>query len=49
MLDTHALVFALSGSRKLGRRARRALAGVEAGRDSAWIPAAVIALYSALG
>lgn len=43
VLDTHALIFALTAPRKLGGGARRALARVEAGHDVAWIPAAVVA------
>ncbi len=43
VLDTHATVFALAEPSKLGRAARAAMARVEAGRDEAWIPAAVIA------
>lgn len=43
VLDTHACVFMLTVPRKLGRLARKALEGVEAGRDEALAPAAVIA------
>jgi PIN domain nuclease of toxin-antitoxin system len=43
VLDTHALVFTLQAPGRLGRRARTALQRVEAGRDQAWIPAAVLA------
>ena len=43
VLDTHALVFALTAPTKLGRRARAALKRVESNRDEAWVPAAVIA------
>ena len=44
MLDTHALVFALTAPTKLGVRARKAFRGIEStGRDTAWIPAAVAA------
>jgi PIN domain nuclease of toxin-antitoxin system len=43
VLDTHALVFALTAPTKLGRRARAALKRVESSRDEAWVPAAVIA------
>lgn len=43
VLDTHALVFALTAPAKLGRRARAALKRVESNRDEAWVPAAVVA------
>lgn len=43
VLDTHACLFALGAPRKLGRGAQRALRQVEAGRSTAWIPAAVVA------
>jgi len=52
ILDTHACLFALAAPKKLGRRARAALRRVDAGRDQAWIPAAVateIALLRELG
>jgi hypothetical protein len=40
VLDTHALVFALTSPAKLGAGARKAFRHVEAGRDAAWVPAA---------
>jgi PIN domain nuclease of toxin-antitoxin system len=43
VVDTHACVFLLAGSRKLGAGARRALERVERGDGEAWIPAAVAA------
>ena len=43
VLDTHACVYALTAPRRLGRAARRALEAVEAGRATAWVPAAVVA------
>jgi len=43
VLDTHSCVFMLTAPRKLGRAARAALERVEAGRDRAWLPAAVVA------
>lgn len=43
VLDTHACVFLLAAPARLGKAARRALARVEAGRSTAWIPAAVVA------
>jgi PIN domain nuclease of toxin-antitoxin system len=43
VLDTHACVFALVAPARLGKAARRALAGAEAGQAIAWIPAAVVA------
>lgn len=43
VLDTHACVFALAAPDKLGSKAKRALESVEAGRDEAWVPAAVAA------
>lgn len=43
VLDTHACVFALAAPAKLGGAARKALASVEAGRSTAWVPAAVVA------
>ena len=43
VLDTHACVYALVAPARLGKAARRALADVEAGRATAWIPAAVVA------
>jgi len=43
VLDTHALVFALTAPRKLGPAARSALAQVEQGEGTAWMPAAVVA------
>jgi PIN domain nuclease of toxin-antitoxin system len=43
VLDTHALVFALTAPSKLGVRALKAFRGIESGRDTAWIPAAVAA------
>ena len=43
VLDTHACVFMLTAPRKLGRLARKALEDVEAGRDEALAPAAVVA------
>jgi len=43
VLDTHACVYALIAPARLGRAARRAIAGAEAGRSVAWVPAAVTA------
>jgi PIN domain nuclease of toxin-antitoxin system len=43
VLDTHACLFMLAAPRKLGREARAALGRVEAGREQAWVPAAVVA------
>jgi PIN domain nuclease of toxin-antitoxin system len=43
VLDTHACIFALAAPDKLGRGAVMALRAVEAGRATAWIPAAVLA------
>jgi PIN domain nuclease of toxin-antitoxin system len=43
VLDTHACVYALTTPARLGKAARRALKDVEAGRATAWIPAAVVA------
>ena len=43
VLDTHACLYALASPEKLGVKARRALKEVEAGRGTAWIPAAVVA------
>ena len=43
VLDTHACVYALIAPARLGKAARQALAGVEAGRTVAWVPAAVAA------
>jgi PIN domain nuclease of toxin-antitoxin system len=43
VLDTHACVFMLTAPRKLGGAARAALGRVEAGRERAWVPAAVVA------
>ncbi len=43
ILDTHACVFALAAPEKLGAAARKAMEEVEAGRERAWIPAAVAA------
>jgi PIN domain nuclease of toxin-antitoxin system len=43
VFDTHACIYALAAPARLGRAARRVLAGVEAGRATAWIPAAVVA------
>jgi len=43
VLDTHALVFALTAPSKLGPGARRALRRIEAGHECGWIPAAVAA------
>jgi PIN domain nuclease of toxin-antitoxin system len=43
VLDTHAFVFALHATRKLGRRARSALKRVDLGRDEALVPAPVVA------
>ncbi len=42
VVDTHALVFMLTAPRKLGTDARAALGRVEAGRDQAFVPAAVV-------
>jgi PIN domain nuclease of toxin-antitoxin system len=43
VLDTHACVLLLAAPARLGKEARAAVKRVEAGRDEAWIPAAVIA------
>jgi len=43
VLDTHACIFALVAPAKLGAGARKALASVEAGKSTAWVPAAVVA------
>ena len=43
VLDTHACVYALTAPARLGKAARRAIAGAEAGRCVAWVPAAVTA------
>ena len=43
ILDTHACVYALAAPARLGAVARRLLQQVEAGRLTAWIPAAVVA------
>jgi PIN domain nuclease of toxin-antitoxin system len=43
VLDTHACVFMLAAPRKLGVQARAAVGRVEAGREEAWLPAAVVA------
>jgi PIN domain nuclease of toxin-antitoxin system len=43
VVDTHACVFLLAAPRKLGANAKRALERVEAGRDEAFVPAAVAA------
>ncbi len=43
VLDTPACVFMLTAPRKLGLEARAALGRVEAGREQAWVPAAVVA------
>lgn len=43
VLDTHACVFMLAAPKKLGAGARAALRRVEAGRDDAWLAAAVVA------
>ena len=43
VLDTHTCVFMLTSPRKLGARARAIIENVEAGRDQAWLPAAVVA------
>ncbi|HEX5069028.1 MAG TPA: PIN domain-containing protein [Vicinamibacterales bacterium] len=43
VLDTHACVYALIAPARLGKAARRAMAGAEAGRLVAWVPAAVAA------
>jgi len=43
VLDTPACVFMLTAPRKLGLAARAAIGRVEAGREQAWLPAAVIA------
>ena len=43
VLDTHACVYALMAPARLDKAARRALEKVEAGRATAWIPAAVVA------
>ena len=43
VLDTHALVFALTAPSKLGAGARKAFRQIESGRHIAWIPAVVAA------
>jgi PIN domain nuclease of toxin-antitoxin system len=43
VLDTHACIHALITPARLGKAARRAIAGAEAGRLVAWVPAAVAA------
>ncbi|OGQ23272.1 MAG: hypothetical protein A2138_13480 [Deltaproteobacteria bacterium RBG_16_71_12] len=43
VLDTHACIFALVAPHRLGRRARAAMRRVEQGRETAWIPAVVLA------
>jgi len=43
VLDTHALVFALTAPSKLGAGARRALRRIESGQECGWVPAAVAA------
>ena len=43
VLDTHACVYALSAPSKLGAAGLKALRQAEAGRCTAWIPAAVVA------
>jgi len=43
VLDTHACVYALVAPARLGPAARRLLKSVEAGRLTAWVPAAVVA------
>lgn len=43
VIDTHTCVFALEKPARLGKRARRALRDVEAGKATAWVPAAVAA------
>jgi PIN domain nuclease of toxin-antitoxin system len=43
VLDTHALVFALTSPSTLGAKARKAFHRIESGRDVAWVPAAVVA------
>lgn len=43
VLDTHACVFALSAPSKLGAAGTKALRQAEAGRCTAWVPAAVVA------
>jgi PIN domain nuclease of toxin-antitoxin system len=52
VIDTHALVFALSAPKKLGRAARAAIQSAEKGRAQMWIPAVVaaeVALLRELG
>ena len=43
VLDTHACIFMLTAPRKLGAHAKAAIQRVEAGRDEAWAPAAIVA------
>jgi PIN domain nuclease of toxin-antitoxin system len=43
IIDTHAVVFALTAPRKLGKAARAAMRRIEEGRVKAWIPAVVAA------
>jgi len=43
VLDTHACVYALTAPDRLGKAARRAVEQAEAGRLTAWVPAAVVA------
>ena len=43
ILDTHACLFALAAPRRLGRRARKALAQADRLGETVWVPAAVAA------
>lgn len=43
VLDTHTCVFMLAAPKRLGSGARAALRRVEAGREEAWLAAAVVA------
>ena len=41
VLDTHALAWWAQSPKRLGRRARRALAAVDVGKANAWVPGIV--------
>lgn len=43
VLDTHACVFSIAATAKLGVKARQVMKAVEAGQAEAWIPAAAVA------
>lgn len=46
--DTHALVWAITGSKKLGRRARRIFEAADARRGTIYVPSIVLAELSEL-